>query len=101
MGEKRMLLWQCCLRYLEERHAALKDAEGLLKELVLLHQRRIVENDLRRRDLELEDLFVDGFGRLERADALLEIDKERPELGALRAGGWVVGNGARSSQSIR
>jgi hypothetical protein len=96
-----MLLWQCCPRYLEERNAALKDAEGLLKELVLLHQRRVVEHDLRRRDLELEDLLVDGLGRLERTDALLEVDKERPELGALPPPGWVVSNGARSSQAIR
>ena len=89
-----MLLWPCCLRYLKERHAALKDAEGLLEELVLLHQCRIVQHDLRRRDLELEDLLVDGLGRLERADALLQVDKERPELGALRAvGGSVIGRG--------
>lgn len=87
----------------EELDASLVDLEGLLEILVLLQEGRVVDDDLRsshasarRRDAtgegttdlsigdaELEDAVVDVLGRLHRADRLLEIDVEGPELDRL------------------
>mmetsp|Transcript_10728 Transcript_10728/g.26437 ORF Transcript_10728/g.26437 Transcript_10728/m.26437 type:complete len:340 (-) Transcript_10728:841-1860(-) len=68
------------MRELEQRHAALVHLERLLPELVLLQEGGVVEDDLRRGDAQLQHAVVHGLRRLQRAQALLQVGVEGPEL---------------------
>ena len=58
---------------LEHRDALLVSFERFLEVVVLLEEEAVVDDDLRRRDLELQDAIVHRLGRLEGAEALLQV----------------------------
>lgn len=57
--------------------------ETLFPILVLFQEIRSIDKDLSIRDLELEDLIIDGFRRFDSSDRFFEIDVERPEFEGL------------------
>lgn len=66
-------------RVSKEIDSALVDLVAVLKILVLLQEVGIVDNDLRVGDLELQNLVVNGLGRLYRSNRFLQIHIERPQ----------------------
>mmetsp|Transcript_11925 Transcript_11925/g.34443 ORF Transcript_11925/g.34443 Transcript_11925/m.34443 type:complete len:370 (-) Transcript_11925:1039-2148(-) len=56
----------------------LEDREGLLEVLVLLKKGSVVQDDLGRRDAELQHTVVGSPGRVHRAQTLLQVEVEGP-----------------------
>ena len=65
---------------LEHRDALLVGLERFLEVVVLLEEEAVVDDDLRRRDFQLQDSVVHGLGRLEGTEALFQVGVEGPNF---------------------